>query len=516
MHARLTGLLRGVAAIAAALTISTHAHAAGVLRAATLSEPPPLDVMLTTAEVATTIGIHIYETLYASDSRNQAQPLLAAGEKVEDGGKTLVIALRQGVPFHNGKEMTAEDVVASLKRWGEFGVRGKLLMEKATSLAATGKYEITLKLSEPNGAWKNLLASVEGGPAIYPAEIASKAGKEPIDQKDYIGTGPFKFKEWRPNRHIEVERFKDYKPRSEAADGYAGARVAKFDAIRFIPVPDVGTRVSGVQAGDYDYAESISGDLYDELSKDRSVVIHRRGAPLFGLFFMNSKMGIMKDNFALRRAVLTALNTEEALRVSFGPKALWSAQGSIFPTGNLWYSDAGIGAYNQRDPAKAKELAKQARYDGTPVRLLVSTNYQTHYDQATVFTRQLATAGINVQMIVVDWATLLKMRGQAEQWDIFVTHHGVLPDPALLTFLNSGYPGWWTSPEIEALKKEFTGTADLTERKAVWDKIQTLFYEQVPAMKVGDAYAYDIMSPKVKGLGEATVNWPHFWNGSFE
>ena len=66
-------------------------------------------------------------------------------------------------------------MVASLKRWGEFGARGSLLMKNATSLTATGKYEITLVLSEPNGAWKNLLAYPEGGPVIYPAAIVSAA-----------------------------------------------------------------------------------------------------------------------------------------------------------------------------------------------------------------------------------------------------------------------------------------------------------------------------------------------------
>ncbi len=271
-----------------------------------------------------------------------------------------------------------------------------------------------------------------------------------------------------------------------------------------------------MQAGDYDYAEMISGDLYDTLSKDPSVTIQRRRAPLFGLFFMNSKQGILKDNYKLRRAIQMALDKEQALRVSFGPEGLWDAQGSIFPKGNFWYSTAGIEAYSQHDPEGAKKLAKEAGYDGTPIRLLVSTNYQTHYDQATVFTQQLAEAGINVQMIVVDWATLLKMRGQPEQWDIFVTHHGFSQDPMLLTFLNASYPGWWNSPEIQKLRTELTSTFDPDKRKATWDKIQALFYEQVPAMKVGDGYAYDIASPKVVGLDKEADYRPHFWNLSFK
>ncbi len=118
------------------------------------------------------------------------------------------------------------------------------------------------------------------------------------------------------------------------------------------------------------------------------------------------------------------------------------------------------GNYSPHDTKKAKELAKEADYTGTPIRLLVSTNYQAHYDEATVFTRQLADAGINIQMMVVDWATLLKMRGQPEQWDIFVTHHSFSADPLLLTFLNATYPGWWDSPEIGAFRTELINSAD--------------------------------------------------------
>jgi peptide/nickel transport system substrate-binding protein len=511
MRSGLGPLMRSAAAMAAALFLNVQANAAGMLREATIGEPPPLDVMLTTADVAAVIGRHIFETLYAYDSTYGPRPMLADSERVDDGGKTIVIKLRQGVLFHNGKEMTASDVVASMKRWGQFGARGKLLMANAVSVEATAKDEVTLKLSAPNGAWKTLIADVNGGLAIYPEEIVSRAGGQPIEQKDYIGTGPYKFKEWRPNRHVELEKFDRYNSRKEAADGFAGARVANFDTIRFIPVPDVGTRVSGVQAGDYDYAEMISGDLFDTLNSDKSVRVVRSNAPIFGLFFMNSKEGILKDNFKLRRAIQMALDKSQAQRVAFGPKGLWDAQGSIYPQGSYWFSTAGTEAYSQHDAKKAKELAKEAGYTGTPIRLLVSTNYQAHYDQATVFTRQLAEAGINIQMLVVDWATLLKMRGQSEQWDIFVTHHGFSPDPILFTFLNATYPGWWDSPEINALRTELINSSDQAARKATWDKIQALFYEQVPAMKVGDAYTYDIASPKLNGLNP---NGPAFWNVS--
>ena len=117
-------------------------------------------------------------------------------------------------------------------------------------------------------------------------------------------------------------------------------------------------------------------------------------------------------------------------------------------------------------------------------------------------------------MVVVDWATLLKLRAQPDQWDIFVTHHGNIPDPILLTALSDSYPGWWVTDEKTDLKAEFTGTSDLELRRAAWSKLQALFYEQVPAIKVGDIYSYNIASPSLKGLGDTTVIWPHFWGVS--
>jgi peptide/nickel transport system substrate-binding protein len=509
-------VMSGAVVIATALLLTSPSNASGgTLRSATTSEPTPLDIMLTTASVTLSISTHIYEGLYALNSNFRPEPMLAESERVEDGGRTIVIALRKGVKFHNGKEMTSTDVVSSLNRWAKFGLRGKGLLGTGSSVTATGPYEVTIKLPEPNGAWKFLLATLEGGAAVYPAEVAEKATEKPIEQIEYIGTGPYKFKEWRPNRHVELVRFDSYVARSNPADGDAGKRVANFETIRFIPVPDVGTRVSGVKAGDYEYAEMISGDFFGQLSNDSSVAINKHSAPIFGLFFFNSKQGIFKDNYALRRAVTTALGKTDALRVSFGPKELWEAQGSIYPKGDFWYSEAGTAAYNNHDPAKAKQLAAAAGYDGKPIRLLVSTNFQTHYDQATVFVSQLAKAGINVQLIVVDWATIVKMRSDPTQYDIFVTHHARASDPSLLTFLNADYPGWWTSPEITALRKDLANTVGLAERKAVWDKIQTLFYEQVPAIKVGDAFAFDLMSPKLKGMSRPLIV-PVFWNASFK
>lgn len=517
MKAGRTGrsLLLGCAALfavaAAGALPATDVHAA-TLRYATIGEPPSLDVQMGTATLATTIGQNMFETLYAFDDEGAPQPMLADGETISDDGKTIVITLRKGVPFHNGTEMTAKDVAASLNRWAEYGARGKTL--NASSIEATGDYEVTIKLKDVNGAWKSLLAFPNGGPVIYPADIVTAAGGEPIKPENYVGTGPYKFVEWRPNRYVELQKFDDYAARSEPADGSAGAKEATIETLQFIPVSDVSTRVSGVQAGDYDYAEYISGDLYGILKDDPSVAPHISDAPIFGLMFMNSKEGILAGNYKLRQAILAALDMTEALQISVGDEALFAANGSIFPEGNVWYTEAGTENYNQNDPEKAKKLAAEAGYKGEPISLLVSTNYQQHYDQANVFKQQLARAGINVELNVTDWATLLKERGEPKAWDMFMTHHGPSPDPVLLTFMNANYPGWWTSEERNADMAKLVGTSDLEKRKAAWAETQALVYEQLPAVKVGDVFSFDISSPTLKTPWDRAPAFPYFWGAS--
>src|SRR5215467_940015 len=90
----------------------------GVLRTGMTGEPPTLDAHATTATITREITVNMYEGLYALDARHQPVPLLAEGHDVADGGKRYTIRLRRDVKFHNGKPLTSDDVVVSLKRWG--------------------------------------------------------------------------------------------------------------------------------------------------------------------------------------------------------------------------------------------------------------------------------------------------------------------------------------------------------------------------------------------------------------
>lgn len=487
----------------------------GVLRFAIIDEPPSLDQQLVTSDLGTMIAQHIFEGLYCFNSKYEPMPLLAVGEEIQDDGRVIIITLRDNVKFHNGKTMDAGDVVASLNRWAKFGTRGPVFFGNVEKMEPIGTNQIKFSLKQPFAPWKNLLAFTNGGPVIYPREVAEKADKSFIPSEEYIGTGPYKFAEHNPGRHISLVRFEEYSSRTEPSDGYAGKREALFDELRFIPVPDVGTRINGVKAGDYDYAEQMPGDLYDSLKGDPSVktVVSQGATQIF--IFLNSSEGILKDNFKLRQALLAAVDVGAAQEATFGPKELWSLSGSLMPETTPWHSEAGVERYNQHNAELARKLAEEAGYKGEKITYLATTSYGYNYDFSMVAVQNLKEAGFNVDLQIFDWATLVSKRADPKQWDMFLTAHGFIPDPSLFTFMSEAYPGWWKTETKKALEKEFAETIDPGKRKEIWDRIQQLVYEEVPIMKSGFHYVYFLYSPKLSGVDESALIWPKFWGVGF-
>ena len=292
----------------------------GTLRFAMIDTPPSLDAHVLTATLSTTVSQHFLETLFAFTDQYEPVPHLAKSAEVRDGGKLIAIQLREGVLFHNGKEMTSEDVVASLVRWGKFGARAPNLFRHVEQVVADGKYGVRIHLKNPFAPWATMLAYANGGPTIYPKEVMENATKQPVPPSAYIGTGPYRFVDWKAGHEIILERFDKYVKRTDKSDGYAGERVAHFDKLVFVPVADPGTRLNGIKAGEYDYAEYIPGDLFESLEKDSSVSTMIRKAAGFGELFFNQKEGMM-TNQKLRQAMQAATNMEPVLSASVGPRA---------------------------------------------------------------------------------------------------------------------------------------------------------------------------------------------------
>jgi len=217
-----------VAALAVVVTGAARADEAprpgGVFRVAMIGEPPTLDLHKTTAVIVQQITWHVYEGLYTYDKNYNPIPLLVDSHTVSDKGRTYTFRLRRGVKFHNGKELTSADVVASLQRWGRLATPGKQFWKNVEGVEAKDPLTVVMYLKDTSGALFMGLARPNNGAVIYPKEIVDAAGDN--DVKEIIGTGPYRFVEHKPDRHLKLVRFKDYAARSDAADGFRGKRTA--------------------------------------------------------------------------------------------------------------------------------------------------------------------------------------------------------------------------------------------------------------------------------------------------
>lgn len=473
---------------------------------AMVAEPQTLDPMVSTADLVGTIMQHVYEPLYTFDAKWNVVPMLAEGlPKVSADGLSYAITLRRGVMLHSGRELHADDVVASLQRWIEMSPRGKAVGKEVASIQAKGALGVDIVLKAPYAPLLSQLA--------LPSGMATIMAKESIalPLTSFVGTGPYRFKERKPDQYVLLTRFDKYSARKEPANGYGGKREAAIEELRFVPVPNANTRVEGALAGQYDYADLLPVEALSRLEKSGGKTVPIL-TPSFGFPYLvfNTKEGVLA-NQALRQAVQTAMGPGEMLAAGFGDTRFFTTEGNHFPKGSPYFSAAGTEHYNQRDAAKGKAAAAQAGYKGEPVRVLTSRQYDFHYNMALLMAEQLKRAGFKVELNVVDWATLVQRRNDAKLWDIYITHSGQFPEPMLSPpQLGDGAPGWWASPAKAAALAAFNRATDPAKRGALWGKVQQVVYDEVPYINVGKFNGLSARSPALDNYQPAT--WPFFWN----
>ncbi|MGR3376327.1 ABC transporter substrate-binding protein [Salipiger abyssi] len=493
-----------LAALLAGTSLALPAYAEGTLDIAMIGEPDTLDPMMSTKGVVSIATQHFIETLYTFDSAWNIAPLLAVDmPEISEDGLSYKIAIREGITFHDGSTMDAQDVVASLDRWLEVATRGKLVAAKVASVEATGDYEVTITMSEPYSPLLSLLAFSNSAAAIYPEEIIGESIDEPI------GTGPYMVAEHVPDRYLRVVRFDDYVSRDEPSDGASGARQQIPDEIRFVPVPDANTRVEGLLSGQFDFADSLPAESYARLEgSDTAEPILQKpfGWPIFAI---NHKAGLLTD-LPIRQAVQAALPIDDMLFAAFGDDTFFQVDGPMYPEGWAWRNEAGTESFNQNDQAKARALLEEAGYDGTPLRILTSRQYEFHYKMAEVARMALEAAGFAVQMDVVDWATLGQRRNDPALWDIYITHSPFLPEPSLTSLYDATSRLGWTNPEKEEIMKAFTTETDPAKRQEIFAQLQEQVFTDVGFIKIG---AFNALTGQRHGLtGVTDTPWPFFWN----
>jgi len=477
----------------------------GAVNVAIIGEADTLDPMISSKDVVGTVTQHIYETLFTFDGSWAPAPLLAESmPEVSSDGLTYTIKIRQGVNFHDGSSMDSADVVDSLNRWLSIASRGKSVASKVDSVTALDSHTVQIQLNEVYSPLLSLMSMNNAAAVIYPQENIKGA-----DLAAPIGTGPYKVNEYKADQYLQLVRYDGYSSSTSAIDGASGPRERYLDEINFIPVGDVSTRLEGLLSGQFDFAESIAAESYDRLdssSNAEPVLLAPYGWPMW---VINHKKGIMTD-LNVRKALQSALPAEDMLYAAFGDEKFYKADGALYPEGFVWNSDAGLENYGSGDTTKANGFLKSSSYDGSPLRILTSKQYMWHFKTAEVAKVYLEQAGFNVQMDVVDWATLGQRRNNPDLWDVFLSHSPYIPEPSLNGTMQSTYRAGWTNGEKEYLMSQFTSVTDTAERAAIWAQIQENYFNDVGFIKLGSFNSLRGKSVALKGVPETP--WPFFWN----
>src|SRR6201997_4929401 len=401
-----------LSALAAATSWTTPALAAGkTITAVMHSDLRIIDPLFTTAYITRDHGYMVYDTLLATDSSFKVQPQMA-DFKVSDDKLTYTFTLRDGLKWHDGPPVTAEDCVASLKRWGKVDNMGQKLMDFTASIDAPDAKTIVLKLKEPYGL---VLESI-GKPSSYvpfmmPKRLAeTPAGKQIAEQ---IGSGPFKFvpAEFQPGVKAVYEKNTDYVPRKEPPSWTSGGKVVKVDRVEWITMPDAQTAVNALQAGDIDFLEVPPYELLPALEANPDLkvdTLNKFGGQTYGR--MNFLIPPF-DNPKIRRAALLAINQKDVLDALVGNPKYYEVCGAMFVCNTPLATEVGAGELTKAGNIEAaKKALAESGYDGTPIVVLAATDVLMLKAQPIVVTQALRQAGFQVDLQSMDWQTVVSRR----------------------------------------------------------------------------------------------------------
>src|SRR5882762_8955378 len=508
----------------AAISASQALAAGKTITAVMHSDLRIIDPGFTTAYITRDHGYMIYDTLLATDSSFKIQPQMADW-KVSDDKLTYTFTLRDGLKWHDGAPVTAEDCVASLKRWGRNDNMGQKLMDFTASIEPIDAKTFALKLKEPYGL---VLESI-GKPSSYtPFMMPKRLAETPAGQqiKEQIGSGPFKFvqAEFQPGVKAVYEKNTDYVPRKEPPSWTSGGKVVKVDRVEWITMADAQTAVNALQSGDIDFMEIPPFDLLPVLAANKDLKIETLNKLGFQTVGRMNFLYPPFDNVKVRRAALMALNQKDVLDALVGDPKYYRICGAVFVCDTPLATEVGSESLVKGNGmAEARKLLAESGYDGTPIVIMAASDVVTLKAQPIVSAQLLREAGFKVDVQAADWQTVVARRASQKPpkeggWNMFFTNltaADVLNPVGLLAInskgRNGGWFGWPEDSKIEAMRDAFARATSPEEQKKIAVEIQKHVYDEVIYIPLGQYLVTAAWRKSLSGVldGPAT---PVFWN----
>ncbi|MGV6846771.1 MAG: ABC transporter substrate-binding protein, partial [Marinibacterium sp.] len=455
----------------------------GVLVVGQIAEPKSLDPAAVTAVNDFRILVNLYEglTVYKPGTLEVA-PGLAESWDISEDGTEYTFSLRPGVTFHDGTAFDAKAVKFNFDRMliedhpyhdtGPFPL--SFFFSAIEETTVVDDMTVKFKLNAPYAPFLSNLA-YPTGLMVSPAAVmahGAEFGRNPV------GTGPFKFIEWRSNEAVVIERNPDY-----------WGKPAGTKAVVFRPITDANTRVAEMLAGGIDMMVEVPPTSLSKFQGDGFKVVEQAG-PHVWFLILNAKDGPMADkrvrqaaNYAINKEAIVNDVLEGTAEVAAGPT----------PPAFAWAYNSDLDPYPY-DPDKARALLAEAGAEGAKLTFYVTEGGSGMLDpvaMGTAIQADLAAVGLDVTIETYEWNTFLGevnpgLEGKADMAEMaWMTN-----DPDTLPFLalrteawpdkggfNSGY---YSNPKVDELLEAARVSTDQGERARLYKQMQTIVHDDAP------------------------------------
>ena len=501
-----------------------RAQDAKTLRFVPQADAAILDPMVTTGLVNRNHGFLIFDTLYGIDEKGEVQPQMVEGHTVENDGRLWTMTLREGLRFHDGEPVRGRDVVSSLRRWAVRDAFGNSLFGVVDEISAPDDRTVRWRLKASFPLLPLALGKVGAIVAfIMPERLASTDPATPV--KEMVGSGPFRFQadQHVPGSRLVYSRFDRYVPRPSGTPSLlAGPKVAKFDRVEWVVMPDPATAAAALQRGEIDWWDQPIFDLLPTLKSRRGIKVEQLD-PIgnVGVLRFNHTLPPF-DNPAIRRAVLSAISQKDMMSAVAGEDtSLWRDKVGFFAPGSPMANEEGMAALTgPRDYAAAAKAIKEAGYNGEKIVIMAPGDFPVIGQMSEVAADVLKKIGFNLEYIVQDWGSVLRRQASREPSDkggynLFCTYSaGVTQlNPSAHNFLRGSGDkatfGWSRSPKLEELRDRWFSAPDTAAQAALGVEMQRQAFIDVPYVPLGAFFQPTAYKSELTGMLKGL---PLFWN----
>ena len=406
----------------------------------------------------------MYQPLANYDGKGELHGVLATEWHSKKDNGVWEFKLREGVKFHSGKEMIADDVV-----WSANYVMDKensasgygVLSRSVKDVKAAGKYSVEFTLKNPDALFPALLEGLSVMTVIPAKSLAAKMVK--IDAQPPPGTGPFKFDGWTPGQSTTMVRFDDY---------WGGS--ANLDRVTFKLIAQEAGRFNAVRAGDVHLVERLSPIMAQQVKKGSvtGVAVNSAGTTGGRILIFNATAPVFKNRL-MREAFTLSLDREKIMdQATLGvgtPRVINVPPGSIF--------EKGLPEGKKRDVNKARELLKKAGYSGAPITVL---GRRGHEDWLEPVQRMASEAGFNIKLNIVE-SNVYTQREQEGAYDVVLDNTGSSFEPGsdyLASFgcvpeggARGGNVGLYCSPQFDRLGLQYAKESNIKKRAEIFSQM---------------------------------------------